>query len=97
MAIDVQKGQLLEPFPIGPVDEEAGAHAGLEMAGGEVAAVEIEHTLRGATPGEAIGETMHQAVVDGEHEGRVDGVRRLDRGVRRPHICCLLSGHGWTA
>jgi hypothetical protein len=97
MSIDVEKGKLLEPSPIGPVDEEARAHPRLEMAGGEVVAVEIEQPLRRTTPGEAIGEAMNQAVVEGEHERRVDRVRRLDRrGVRRPDIPCLHSRHGST-
>src|SRR5512144_2566116 len=97
MPVDVEKGQLLEPCRIGTVDEEARAHPRLELAGGEIVAVEIEEPLRRTTPGEAIGETMHQAVVEGEHERCVDGVRRLDRcGVRRPASPCLHSGHGWT-
>ena len=85
MAIDVEKGQLLESSRIGTVDEEAGANPRLEMARREVVAVEIEQPLRRTTPGEAVGETVHQPVVEGEHEGRVDRMRRLDRrGVRRP-------------
>jgi hypothetical protein len=97
MSIDVEKGKLLEPSPIGPVDEEARAHPRLETAGGEVVAVEIEQPLGWTTPGEAIGETMDLAVVEGEHERRVDRVRRLDRGgVGRPDVPCLLSGHGGT-
>ncbi len=97
MSIDVAKGKLLEPSPIGPVDEEARAHPRLETAGGEVVAVEIEQPLGWTTPGEAIGETMDLAVVEGEHERRVDRVRRLDRrSVRRPDIPCLHSRHGST-
>jgi hypothetical protein len=97
MSVDIEKGQLLEPSPISPVDEEACANPRLEMAGGKVVTVEIEQPLRRTTPGEAVGEAMHQAVVEGEHERRVDRVRRLDRcGVRYTDISCLLSGHGWT-
>ena len=97
MSIDVEKGQLLEPSRIGPVDKESGANPRLQMARREVVAVEIEQPLRRTTPDEAVGETMHQAVVEGEHERRVDGVRRLDRrGVRRPDIPCLHSRHGST-
>jgi hypothetical protein len=40
---------------------------------------------------------MDQAVVEGEHEWRVYGVRRNDRGsVRRAAFLCLLFGHGGT-
>jgi len=82
---------------IGTVDKESGANPRLEMARREAVAVEIEQPLSRTTPGEAVGEAMHQAVVEGEHERRVDRVRRLDRcGVRCPDIPCLHSRHGWT-
>jgi hypothetical protein len=64
MSVDVEKGQLLAPSRIGTVDEEARAHHRLEVAKGEIVAVEIEQPLRRTTPGKAIGETMHQAVVE---------------------------------
>src|SRR5574339_371768 len=97
MSIDVEKGQLLKPSRISTVDEEARAHPRLEVAGGEIVAIEIEHPLRRAPPGETIGQTMHQAIIEREHKRRVDGVRRLYRcGVRHPDILCSLSGHGWT-
>lgn len=95
MSIDVEKRQLLEHSRIGTVDKESGANPRLEMARREAVAVEIEQPLRRTTPGEAVGEAMHQAVVEGEHERRVDRVRRLDRrGVRRPDIPCVHSRHG---
>src|SRR5262245_14608107 len=97
ISINVEKGKLLEPSRISPVDEEAGANPCLQMAGGEVVTVEIEQPLRGTAPSETIGEAMDQAVVEGEHERRVNRVRRLDCcGVRCPDIPWSLSGHGWT-
>jgi uncharacterized protein (DUF58 family) len=97
MSIDVEKGKLLEPSRFGPVDKEAGANPRLQMAGREVVTVEIEQPLCGTAPSETIGEAMDQAVVEGEHERRVDRVRRLDRGgVRCSDIPCSLFGHGWT-
>jgi len=47
-------------------------------------AVEIEHPLRGTTPNEAIGKTMHQAIVRREHQWRIDRMRSRDRAnIRR--------------
>src|SRR5262245_23537260 len=95
MTIDVEKGQLLEPSRVGAVDEKARAHSRLDMARGEIVTVEVEQAHRRTAPSDAVGETMDQAVVDGEHEWRVDGVRRFDRaGLRSPDIPCLLSSHG---
>src|SRR4029078_1436896 len=97
MSFDVEKDQLLEPFRIGTVDKESGANPRLEMARREAVAVEIEQPLSRTPRGEAVGKAMHQAVVEGEHERRVDRVRRLDRcGVRCPDIPCLHSRHGWA-
>jgi len=91
----VLTGELI--LRIGTVDKESGANPRLEMARREAVAVEIKQPLSRTTPGEAVGEAMHQAVVEGEHERRVDRVRRLDRcGVRCPDIPCLHSRHGWT-
>jgi hypothetical protein len=42
------------------------------MAGREVVTVEIEQPLCGTAPSETIGEAMDQAVVEGEHERRVE-------------------------
>ena len=90
MAVDVEKRQLFEPCRIGAVDKEAGANAGLEMARREIVAIEPENPLRRATPGEAVGQAVDQPVVEGEHERRVDRVRRRDRRcVRCPDIPLL--------
>src|SRR6187551_3316611 len=40
MAVDVEQREFVESRRIGAVDEEAGANAGLEMAGREVVTVE---------------------------------------------------------
>src|SRR5262245_44626278 len=73
MSINVEKGKLLEPSRISPVDEEARANPCLQV-GREVVTVEIEQPLRGTAPSETIGEAMDQAVVEGEHERRVNRV-----------------------
>ena len=98
MAVDVEQRELFESFRIGVVDEEAGAHAGLEMAGGEVVTVEPDDPLRRTAPGETVGQTVDEPVVEGEHEGRVDRMRRGDsRGVGRiAPVLRLLIGHGET-
>src|SRR5262245_66302116 len=79
MSINVEKGKLLEPSRISPVDEEAGANPCLQVAGREVVTVEIEQPLRGTAPSETLGEVMDQAVVEGENDRRVNLVRRVDR------------------
>lgn len=78
-----RESELFERSQIGTVDEEAGAHSRLQVTGGEIMAVEFEHPLRGTAPGEAIGKTVNQAIVKGEHQGRVDRVRSRDRGNSR--------------
>ena len=55
-----------------------------------------EKTPRRTTPGEMVGETVHEQVVDGEHEGRVDRVSLGDRDLVRRGIgpWCEILSHG---
>src|SRR6476646_2919533 len=84
-------------FVVGAVDKEAGAHARFEVVASEIVPVEVKQALRGAMPGEAIGKAVNQTVVEGEHEGGVDGVRRRNRGsLGRAASFSLFFGHGET-
>jgi len=82
VAIDVEQGQPIETRARA-VEEEAGPHAGLEMVGGQIGSIELAKLLRGATPGETVGQAVNQHIVNREHEGRVDCMRSRDLIVAR--------------
>ena len=64
----------------------------------EIVTVKPDDPLRRTAPGEAIGQPVDEPVVEGEHEGRVDRMRRGDsRGVGRSALFLrILIGHGET-
>src|SRR5680860_1085917 len=96
MAIDVDQDEAGQPRCAGPVEEEAGAYAGLKMIVREVGAVELKEPPRRAAPSEAVRNTVHEHVVNREHEGRVYRVRSCDRGLvrRSPSPSREFLGHG---
>src|SRR6476620_4608003 len=95
MAVDIEERELLEHRSIGAVDKEAGAHARFEVVASEIVPVEVKQALREAMPGEAIGKAVNQTVVEGEHEGGVDGVRRRNRGSPRARRFLLSLFRPW--
>ena len=96
VAIDIKQSEIIEQRRVGAVDEEAGADASLEVPRRKVGPVKVEQALGGATPGEAIGNAVDQAVVNPKHQRRVDGVSSRDRrGIRRLQAWSIVTmlGH----
>ena len=95
MAVDVEQHEALKRRRISAVDEETGSDPRLKVTGSEIAPVEVKQPLRRAMPGEAVGEAVHEAIVDCEHHRRVDCMRPADRGrIGRPPIfICVRLGH----